>query len=88
LRYAKKLDKTELKYANKIFKLLQTKAFFALLKTAWFYGYRLHGVHTFPGVFQSIHLTKAGVHDLEPNICFCIAWRQSLSILNTTIRFI
>jgi len=31
----------------------------------WFYGYKLHGVSSLNGVFYSIDLTKASVHDNE-----------------------
>ncbi|MFT6971915.1 MAG: hypothetical protein ACJAXX_002490, partial [Roseivirga sp.] len=30
---------------------------------SWFYGYKLHGVCTLSGVFTSLEITKANVHD-------------------------
>jgi hypothetical protein len=30
----------------------------------WFYGYKLHGVCTLSGVFSSLEITKANVHDI------------------------
>jgi len=31
---------------------------------SWFYGYKLHGVCTLSGVFASLEITKANVHDI------------------------
>ena len=31
---------------------------------SWFYGYKLHGVCTVSGVFASLEITKAYVHDI------------------------
>ena len=31
---------------------------------SWFYGYKLHGVCTLSGVFTSLEITKANVHDI------------------------
>ena len=40
------------------------KGYCASQKT-WFYGYKLHGVCTLSGVFHSIDITKANVHDIH-----------------------
>ena len=40
------------------------KGFFASQNT-WFYGYKLYGVCSISGVFQSIDITKAIVHDVH-----------------------
>lgn len=34
-------------------------------QNTWFYGYKLHGVCTLSGVFHSIDITKANVHDVH-----------------------
>lgn len=39
---------------------------FCASQNTWFYGYKLHGVCSTSGVFHSIDITKANVHD----ICF------------------
>lgn len=39
---------------------------FCASQNTWFYGYKLHGVCSISGVFHSIDITKANVHD----ICF------------------
>lgn len=33
-------------------------------QSSWFYGYKLHGVCTVSGVFTSLEITKANVHDI------------------------
>jgi hypothetical protein len=33
-------------------------------KDSWFYGYKLHEVCTLSGVFTSLEITKANVHDI------------------------
>lgn len=38
---------------------------FCASQNTWFYGYKLHGVCTVSGVFQSIDITKANVHDIH-----------------------
>lgn len=38
---------------------------FCASQNSWFYGYKLHGVCTVSGVFQSIDITKASVHDVH-----------------------
>lgn len=38
---------------------------FCASQNTWFYGYKLHGVCTISGVFQSIDITKASVHDIH-----------------------
>ncbi len=38
---------------------------FCAAQNIWFYGYKLHGICTMGGVFQSIDITKASVHDIH-----------------------
>ena len=38
---------------------------FCASQNSWFYGYKLHGVCSISGVFQSIDITKASVHDVH-----------------------
>ena len=38
---------------------------FCASQNTWFYGYKLHGVCSISGVFQSIDITKASVHDVH-----------------------
>jgi len=38
---------------------------FCASQNNWFYGYKLHGVCTLSGVFHSIDITKANVHDVH-----------------------
>ena len=33
-------------------------------QSSWFYGYKLHGLSTVSGVFASLEITKANVHDI------------------------
>ncbi|WP_421976007.1 IS982 family transposase [Roseivirga seohaensis] len=44
-------------------------------QSSWFYGYKLHGVCTVSGVFTSLEITKANVHD----IAFLNEIKQQLS---------
>ena len=38
---------------------------FCASQDTWFFGYKLHGICSLSGVFQSIDLTKASVHDIH-----------------------
>lgn len=38
---------------------------FSTSQNNWFYGYKLHGVCSVAGVFHSIDITKASVHDVH-----------------------
>lgn len=38
---------------------------FCASQNSWFYGYKLHGVCTVSGVFHSVDITKANVHDVH-----------------------
>ena len=38
---------------------------FCASQNIWFYGYKLHGTCSLSGVFQSIDITKANVHDIH-----------------------
>ena len=38
---------------------------FCASQNSWFYGYKLHGVCSVMGVFHSLDITKAEVHDIH-----------------------
>lgn len=38
---------------------------FCASQNSWFYGYKLHGVCSITGVFHSLDITKAEVHDIN-----------------------
>ena len=38
---------------------------FCASQNSWFYGYKLHGVCSVTGVFHSLDITKAEVHDIN-----------------------
>jgi hypothetical protein len=38
---------------------------FCASQQMYFYGYKLHGICSFSGVFQSLDITKANVHDIQ-----------------------
>jgi hypothetical protein len=38
---------------------------FCASQNSWFYGYKLHGVCSISGVFHSLDITKAEVHDIH-----------------------
>lgn len=64
LEICKMARHTRIKICKDDFKTLSDKGFCASQNT-WFYGYKLHGVCTVFGVFQSIDITKASVHDVH-----------------------
>jgi hypothetical protein len=53
-----------IKICKKEFKTAPTKGFCAS-QNNWFYGYKLHGVCSVSGVFHSLDITKAEVHDVH-----------------------
>jgi Transposase DDE domain len=52
------------KICKKDFDTAPSKGFCASQNT-WFYGYKLHGVCSIAGVFHSLDITKAEVHDIH-----------------------
>lgn len=52
------------KVCREVFETAPDKGFCAS-QNSWFFGYKLHGVCAVSGVFQSIDLTKASVHDVH-----------------------
>jgi Transposase DDE domain len=53
-----------IKICKKDFETAPTKGFCAS-QNNWFYGYKLHGVCSITGVFHSLDITKAEVHDIN-----------------------
>ncbi len=51
------------KVCREVFETAPDKGF-CTSQNNWFFGYKLHGVCGISGVFQSIGLTKASVHDI------------------------
>jgi len=55
---------SRIKICNDDFHTAPDKGFCASQNT-WFYGYKLLGVCSILGVFQSIDITKVSVHDVQ-----------------------
>ncbi len=53
-----------IKICKKYFETAPSKRFFAF-QNNWFYGYKLHGVCSFNGVFHSLYATKTEVYDIR-----------------------
>ena len=53
-----------IKICKKDFETAPSKGFCASQNT-WFYGYKLHGVCSISGIFHSLDITKAEVHDVH-----------------------
>lgn len=53
-----------IKICKKDFETAPSKGFCAS-QNNWFYGYKLHGVYFISGVFHSLDITKAEVHDVQ-----------------------
>ena len=53
-----------IKICKKDFETAPTKGFCAS-QNNWFYGYKLHGVCSVSGIFHSLDITKAEVHDVH-----------------------
>lgn len=64
LEICKKARENRLKICKKDFETAPSKGFCASQDT-WFYGYKLHAICSVSGVFQSIDITKANVHDIQ-----------------------
>jgi hypothetical protein len=64
LEICKKARQNRIKICKKDFETSPEKGFCASQNT-WFYGYKLHGVCSISGVFHSIDITKANVHDIQ-----------------------
>jgi hypothetical protein len=64
LEICKKARQNGIKICKKDFETSPEKGFCASQNT-WFYGYKLHGVCSISGVFHSIDITKANVHDIQ-----------------------
>ena len=64
LRSVKRARHSRIKICKDSFNTACDKCFCAS-QNSWFYGYKLHGVCSISGVFQSIDITKASVHDVH-----------------------
>jgi hypothetical protein len=64
LEICKKARENRIKICKKDFETAPSKGFCASQDT-WFYGYKLHGICSVSGVFHSIDITKANVHDIQ-----------------------
>jgi Transposase DDE domain len=64
LEICKKARENRIKICKKNFETAPSKGFCASQDT-WFYGYKLHGICSVSGVFHSIDITKANVHDIQ-----------------------
>ncbi len=64
LEICKKSRQNRIKICKKDFETAPSKGFCASQDT-WFYGYKLHGICSVSGVFHSIDITKANVHDIQ-----------------------
>lgn len=64
LEISKKSRESRLKICKKDFETAPSNGFYASQDT-WFYGYKLHGICSVSGVFHSIDITKANVHDVQ-----------------------
>lgn len=53
-----------IKICNEDFETAPSKGFCAS-QNNWFYGYKLHGVCSISGIFHSLDITKAEVHDIH-----------------------
>ena len=64
LEICKMARHTRVKVCREVFETAPDKGFCAS-QNNWFFGYKLHGVCAVSGVFQSIDITKASVHDIH-----------------------
>ena len=64
LEVCKMARHNRVKICKEQFETAPDKGFCASQDT-WFFGYKLHGICSLSGVFQSIDLTKASVHDIH-----------------------
>ena len=64
LEICKKARENRIKICKKDFETAPSKGYCASQDT-WFYGYKLHGICSVSGVFHSVDITKANVHDIQ-----------------------
>lgn len=64
LEICKFVRHNRIKICKKDFETAPSKGFCAS-QNNWFYGYKLHGVCSITGVFHSLDITKAEVHDVQ-----------------------
>ena len=64
LEICKKARENRIKICKKDFETAPSKGYCASQDT-WFYGYKLHGICSVSGVFHSVNITKANVHDIQ-----------------------
>lgn len=64
LEICKIARQNRVKVCKQYFETAPSKGFCASQNT-WFYGYKLHGVCSASGIFHSIDITKANVHDIQ-----------------------
>lgn len=74
LEICKIARQNRVKVCSQHFDTAPAKGFCASQNT-WFYGYKLHGVCSISGVFHSIDITKANVHD----VCFLQDLKHQMS---------
>lgn len=64
LEICKVARQNRVKICSKDYETAPAKGFCASQNT-WFYGYKLHGICSISGVFHTIDITKANVHDIS-----------------------
>ena len=64
LEICKTARQNRIKICKEDFETAPSKGFCAS-QNSWFYGYKLHGVCSISGVFHSLDITKANVHDIQ-----------------------
>jgi hypothetical protein len=64
LEICKKSRENRIKICKEDFETSPEKGYCAS-QDSWFYGYKLHGVCSVSGVFHSLDITKANVHDIH-----------------------
>ncbi len=64
LEICKKARQNEIKICKEEFETAPSKGFCAS-QNSWFYGYKLHEICSILGVFHSLDITKANVHDIQ-----------------------
>jgi IS5 family transposase len=64
LEICKTARQNRIKICKEDFETAPSKGFCAS-QNSWFYGYKLHGICSVSGVFHSLDITKANVHDIQ-----------------------
>lgn len=64
LEICKKARQNRVKICKTDFETAPSKGYCAS-QDSWFYGYKLHGICSVSGVFHSLDITKAHVHDVQ-----------------------